>query len=108
MKKVFKRAGEEVLPIVLDLLRQLETGKNARVKTGSAEIEVPSSAGFEIEHEISDNSEELEFEIKWRRPRGSAARRNIPLYLALASFLSAYLSSRVSHSDVKVVQGASQ
>ncbi len=43
----------------------LEAGKAFEIMVAGERIYVPASAEFSIEHERSDEGEELEFQLKW-------------------------------------------
>jgi len=57
------------LPEFIDKLRRLadalETGKRFEIQIAGERVSVPIRATFNIEHERSDNEEEIEFQIKW-------------------------------------------
>ena len=43
----------------------LEAGKAFQIQVAGERIYIPASAEFSIEHERSDDGEELEFQLKW-------------------------------------------
>ena len=43
----------------------LETGKPFRIQIAGERIRVPARAQFSVEHERSDDEEEIEFQLKW-------------------------------------------
>ena len=43
----------------------LETGKPFRIQIAGERIRVPARAEFSVEHERSDDEEEVEFQLKW-------------------------------------------
>jgi amphi-Trp domain-containing protein len=43
----------------------LETGKPFRIQIAGERIRVPARARFSVEHERSDDEEEIEFQLKW-------------------------------------------
>ncbi len=43
----------------------LESGKPFRIQIAGERVHVPVRAEFSIEHERSDGSEEVEFQLKW-------------------------------------------
>ena len=43
----------------------LESGKRFRISVAGERINVPKRAEFSIEHEREDDSEEVEFQLKW-------------------------------------------
>lgn len=44
----------------------IENGERFDIQIAGERIYVPSRAEFTIEHERSDNEEEIEFQIKWK------------------------------------------
>lgn len=57
------------LPDFIEKLRRLadalETGQRFEIQIAGERITVPVRATFSIEHERSDDEEEIEFQIKW-------------------------------------------
>jgi amphi-Trp domain-containing protein len=57
------------LPDFIAKLRRLadalETGERFEIQIANERISVPVRAVYNIEHERSDGSEEIEFQIKW-------------------------------------------
>lgn len=57
------------LPDFIEKLRRLadalETGQRFEIQIAGERISVPVRATFSIEHERSDDEEEIEFQIKW-------------------------------------------
>lgn len=47
----------------------LEQGKRFEIQIAGERISVPVRAVCSIEHEREDESEEIEFQIKWENPR---------------------------------------
>lgn len=45
----------------------LESGKPFRIQVAGERIVVPAGAAFTIEHEREGNTEEVEFQFKWKR-----------------------------------------
>ena len=45
----------------------LESGKRFHIQIAGERIYVPTGATFNIEHERSEDEEEIEFQIKWKR-----------------------------------------
>ena len=45
----------------------LEKGENFEIQVAGERIYVPDRAIFNIEHERDEESEELEFQLKWKR-----------------------------------------
>ena len=43
----------------------LESGKRFRISVAGERINVPARAEFSIEHEREDDTEEVEFQLKW-------------------------------------------
>lgn len=62
-------------PDVVAKLRRLadalETGQSFRIQVGGVRIRVPVRAQFSIEHELGDDEEEIEFQLKWPVAPGS-------------------------------------
>ena len=49
------------------LADDLEAGENFEIQVAGERIYVPDRAAVNIEHERSDEEEELEFQVKWKR-----------------------------------------
>ena len=49
----------------------IEQGTRFRIQVAGERISVPPNAVFNIEHEREGANEEIEFQIKWRVPKGS-------------------------------------
>ena len=49
------------------LAHALESGQRFEIKIAGERISVPVRATYNIEHERSENEEEVEFQIKWVR-----------------------------------------
>jgi amphi-Trp domain-containing protein len=45
----------------------IEQGERFEIQIAGERIQVPARATFNLEHERSDEEEEIEFQIKWRR-----------------------------------------
>ena len=45
----------------------IEQGKPYRIQVAGERINVPADAVFTVEHEREGNTEELEFQFKWKR-----------------------------------------
>ena len=58
-------ATEDVVAKLRRLADALETGKPFRIQVAGERIRVPARAEFSIEHERSDDEEEIEFQLKW-------------------------------------------
>ena len=58
-------ATEDVVAKLRRLADALETGKPFRIQVAGERIRVPARAEFSIEHERSDDEEEVEFQLKW-------------------------------------------
>jgi amphi-Trp domain-containing protein len=59
------------------LADSIESGRRFEIQIGGERIYVPASAAFSVEHERSEEDEEIEFQIKWSLERdggGGAAR----------------------------------
>lgn len=61
-------------PDVVAKLRRLadalETGQSFRIQVGGVRIRVPVRAQFSIEHELGEDEEEIEFQLKWPAAAG--------------------------------------
>ena len=44
----------------------IEAGKRFEIQVAGERIQVPAEAVFSVEHERSDEDEEIEFQVKWR------------------------------------------
>ena len=55
----------EVVAKLRRLADALETEKPFRIQIAGERIRVPARAAFSIEHERSDDEEEIEFQLKW-------------------------------------------
>ena len=47
----------------------LETGKQFRIQIAGERVNIPAGAIFNIEHEREGDSEEVEFQFKWKGNR---------------------------------------
>ena len=47
----------------------LETGKQFRIQIAGERVNIPARAVFNIEHEREGDSEEVEFQFKWKGNR---------------------------------------
>lgn len=56
----------EVVAKLRRLANALESGGPFRIQIAGERIHVPARAEFTIEHERSDDEEEVEFQLKWR------------------------------------------
>lgn len=80
MKHKLKRDIEKVYPradFVAKLRRladALEAGRAFTISVAGERLHVPVDAVINIEHEREGGQEELEFQLLWRRPTGSARR----------------------------------
>ena len=45
----------------------LEQGKRFSIQVAGERIYIPAGAGLSVEHERSEGSEEIEFQLKWER-----------------------------------------
>ena len=65
------------LPEFIDKLRRLadslESGERFAIQIAGERIYVPVRAAYTIEHERSDEEEEIEFQIKWEHDDGEDA-----------------------------------
>ena len=60
------------------LANAISTGKPFTIQVAGESLRIPADAVFNIEHERSGGSEELEFQLKWEQPatpRSRATRR---------------------------------
>lgn len=57
------------------LADSLEAGRPFVIAVGGERLRIPAGAEFSIEHEREEGSEELEFQLKWRRPTRRARSR---------------------------------
>ncbi|MBI5295520.1 MAG: amphi-Trp domain-containing protein [Chloroflexi bacterium] len=70
-KKKRKRDIEKNYPVkqFVKKLRRLadciEQGKKFQIQVAGERVSIPATAVINIEHERSDSSEELEFQLKW-------------------------------------------
>lgn len=79
-KKKRKRDIEKNYPLkqFVKKLRRLadciEQGQKFQIQVAGERISIPASAIINIEHERSDSSEEIEFQVKWslEKKQGSA------------------------------------
>ena len=58
-------AMPEVVAKLRRLADALECGEPFRIQVAGERIRVPAHAAFSIEHERSDDGEEIEFQLKW-------------------------------------------
>ena len=58
-------ATEDVVAKLRRLADALESGRPFRIQVAGERIRVPVRAEFSIEHERSDDEEEVEFQLKW-------------------------------------------
>jgi amphi-Trp domain-containing protein len=63
IEKVY--ATKEIVAKLRRLADSLEAGKAFEIQVVGERIYIPASAEFSIEHERSDDGEELEFQLKW-------------------------------------------
>ena len=47
----------------------LEQGQRFRLQVAGERLSVPPDATIKIEHEREDGAEEIEFQLKWARPK---------------------------------------
>jgi amphi-Trp domain-containing protein len=55
----------EVVAKLRRLADALETDESFRIQVAGVRIRVPERAQFSIEHELGDDEEEIEFQLKW-------------------------------------------
>ena len=58
-------ATKEIVAKLRRLADSLEAGKAFEIQVAGERIYIPASAEFSIEHERSDEGEELEVQLKW-------------------------------------------
>ena len=58
-------ATKEIIAKLRRLADSLEAGKAFEIQVAGERIYIPATAEFSIEHERSDDGEELEFQLKW-------------------------------------------
>lgn len=58
---------EEFIAKLRRLADAIENGERFEIKIAGERIYVPVRATFTVEHERSDEEEEIEFQIKWTR-----------------------------------------
>ena len=63
IEKVY--ATKEIVAKLRRLADSLEAGKAFEIQVAGERIYIPATAEFSIEHERSDDGEELEFQLKW-------------------------------------------
>lgn len=56
---------EEVVAKLRRLADALESGMPFRIQVAGERIRVPARAEFSVEHERDDDTEEIEFQLKW-------------------------------------------
>lgn len=49
------------------LADSLETGKSFEIQVAGVRLYVPADASFSVEHERSDSTDELEFQVRWSK-----------------------------------------
>jgi amphi-Trp domain-containing protein len=57
---------EEFIEKIRRLADSLEQGKRFQISVAGERITVPANATISIEHERSDDEEELEFQLRWK------------------------------------------
>jgi len=63
IEKVY--ATKEIVAKLRRLADSLEAGKAFQIQVAGERIYIPARAQFSVEHERSDDGEELEFQLKW-------------------------------------------
>ena len=58
-------ATKKIVAKLRRLADSLEAGKAFEIQVAGERIYIPATAEFNIEHERSDDGEELEFQLKW-------------------------------------------
>lgn len=59
-------AVEDVVAKLRRLADALESGESFRIQVAGERIRVPVRAEFSVEHEREGDTEEIEFQLKWR------------------------------------------
>lgn len=54
----------------------LESARPFTIQVAGERLHVPANTAFDIEHERSGGTEELEFQVRWKRARATASRRS--------------------------------
>jgi len=81
MKRMKHRDVEKTYPVgefVTKLRRladALESGRAFSISVAGERLRIPADARFNIEHEREGSSEELEFQLKWKRASKQARRK---------------------------------
>ena len=57
------------------LADSIEGGRRFEIQIAGERIHVPAAAAFSVEHERSEEDEEIEFQIKWSLKQGSDGGR---------------------------------
>ncbi len=67
------------LPLFIKKLRRLadslQRGRRFRIQVAGQRVCVPPHAVINIEHERGGSGEEVEFQLKWRRPKNPVSGR---------------------------------
>ena len=70
VERVYSTA--DVVAKLRRLADALETGNPFRIQVAGERINVPARSQFSVEHERSDDEEEIEFQLKWSPTEASA------------------------------------
>jgi amphi-Trp domain-containing protein len=46
----------------------LDAGQPFEIQVAGERLYIPANASFSVEHERSDDTDELEFQLRWQRP----------------------------------------
>jgi amphi-Trp domain-containing protein len=83
MKRLKPRDIEKSYPVgeFVSKLRRLadalESGRAFSISVAGEKLRIPADARFDIEHEREGVSEELEFQLKWKRKPGTSPARRL-------------------------------
>lgn len=81
MKRLKHRDVEKTYPVgefvakMRRLADALESGRVFSISVAGERLRIPADARFNIEHEREGISEELEFQLKWKRESKQARRK---------------------------------
>lgn len=66
-------SAQDAVGTLRRLADALEKDESFRIQIAGVRIRVPKRAEFSIEHELGDDEEEIEFQLKWPVEPGSEA-----------------------------------
>jgi amphi-Trp domain-containing protein len=73
----------EVVAKLRRLADALESDKSFRIQIAGVRIRVPVRAQFSIEHELGDDEEEIEFQLKWSVDSGPESESESEIHAPL-------------------------